>query len=566
MTPVGRGRDRRTLRFLWGIFLTLLLPLPLRAGENRDTSPNSAVDPFDLEQLIQLAIQTDPKLIKLRGAVSISRIRERSAKDWRDPEIRIGYQEEVNLALPEDRTTRITRTRRERGVTSTDGTSSSTRNGSGRSRESERTDRTTTETTTRRVRRGAKTDRIIEETRERTTETSREFENSSDERRGRETERRLERSDERVTSRTVENRFNDFNRLTGDEELSFTLRLFMPNPWEQKARVNKARARTGLAQATVRAAEHELVMDIKEAYSKLKRADAQLRNSWHLLSLREAQHDQQMELGNSAQLDDIADTQSDLLSAQLESEELEFRFRRTADKLAALSGLADPGRISLASSITPRDVDVTGLDHQFLYQIAEGYRGELVELRHRSEISRFSIRESNAKKVPWLTFVEGSYDIDSEGSSHTSDSYGIRVGVTLPIFSWLKNHEHQTFKEKAHSLSKQSSATQLRVRAEVGAALATLSRVSRTRDTFERLYPERRTSLERILKDADEIGFRAGDAAYKAREALARLGRSRLGVHSFYNDAVLSLERALGVRLEEALSVATPTSETSEED
>ena len=121
--------------------------------------------------------------------------------------------------------------------------------------------------------------------------------------------------------------------------------------------------------------------------------------------------------------------------------------------------------------------------------------------------------------------------------------------MTLPLFSWFKNKKHEVYQETIRSYSLQASLAHQQITSEVASALSLLKKANQARARFEASFPSRKAKLEKAVSDSAAIGLRGLDARRKAEEALTKLGRSRLTVTAFYNEALLNLEKALGIDL-----------------
>ncbi len=542
-----------------------------------------ATGSLSLEQLIDLAIATSPELAKLRGDQWVAKALALAAKDIEDPQLRLSYQRDHDVEAPRDEIERFSRTTTE---------TFSTRGGQSRSRNSQELaenpnvndqiiaipssdaersgfqevgSRITTESGTRTIERGDKSDRIttdITETRVDRGRTS-EFGFGQDTFRGVSgtfpfSERRSEGSTSRRRVRTVEERFYNFDRSEPDSDFDISLRFYIPNPWERKARIEAARANIGLTTSLADALEHQIALDVREAYAELKAADAELSSSEQLVSIWQTMVDEQEAAEGVVQLEDIIRAEDDLLQAQIEGDKLRFEFDRAAAELANLVGLNDPGRISLDSSLAPRSLDPAGLDVGFLHEVAETYRGELLALRHAATISKFELKEYNAKKIPWVAFIEGFYGVEYSGSDRVADNYGVQLAISLPLFSWFKNQEDEVYKETIRSLNSQAAILRHRIHNQVDSALKAFRTASGNVQTAESNYRKREQGVTALLQQSEEAGLRGQDAATRAKRSLARVQRTRRSSYAHYNEALLALERALGTNLENAFSTEIP--------
>ena len=203
----------------------------------------------------------------------------------------------------------------------------------------------------------------------------------------------------------------------------------------------------------------------------------------------------------------------DAFRTDLELIPLSAEFDKRAFELAVLAGITDPSQIRLDSPIAPRRVDLDDLDPAFLYEVANAYRADIVELLHRASMSELELEAHNASKIPWFTYVEGFYGVDYNRGYRSNDAYGFTVGISLPLFSWFKNHEHEVYERERDSYQAQASAVGNRIRAEVELALSQLRRASSSLDRYESAYNSHRETLSAKLEEATAAGIRGPNRA-----------------------------------------------------
>lgn len=532
----------------------------------RDCAAASAGDTrsLNLEQLIQVALKNNAKLAELRGDINVAVAQERSAADWEDPEIRVSLSRDNDVELPQtERETRTTTTTRSG---SSNESSKAQRDGQNERelRETESTegfDSVTTTRTTRTIEHGARSETITEETWESSADSSSlsERSNITKESGGKtEDSERSETSssnkNETLIDRTVENRQFDSDITTPDEDANIKLRLRVPNPFERKANIAKARAKIGLATAVLNSAEHELALAVRKSYADALAANERLKSAGELSSVHERLAGEVAGMGTWAKLEDEIAAQSDSFRSSLELPILELELERELTQLATLVGLSDPRRIVLDSKIAPTRVDLSGLDKAFLYQVAEGYRGDILSLVHKLKVSEFDLAAYNAKKIPWFTFVEGFYGVDYDRGYRSSDNYGIQFGMTIPLFTWFKNKGHEVIEQKQQTLNSKAAAVRSSIRAEVDSAVFQLGKASTLMDRFETRRRKYRSVMKESLVKAQKGGLQSNDARFRAEESLAKLDELRPNVHKSYNEAILMLEHAVGTSLDEVFS------------
>ncbi|MDB4673651.1 TolC family protein, partial [Verrucomicrobiales bacterium] len=59
---------------------------------------------LDLDDLINLALQSSPDVVRLQGRINTTRAEEKAASDWEDPELRVSYSRDHDVELPPSET------------------------------------------------------------------------------------------------------------------------------------------------------------------------------------------------------------------------------------------------------------------------------------------------------------------------------------------------------------------------------------------------------------------------------------------------------------------------------
>ena len=568
------------------------LPCSAIAGDTFYGDPGGLLD---LDDLINLALQSSPDVVRLQGRIATTRFEEKAASDWRDPELRVSYSRDNDVELPpsetETRRTKSSETTREnRDETERDNINGSTTNS---------TRDSTTTTRTEQIERirtdpGATSDRITTETSEVTTETTRfsdrSIETGSNGGRSFGSEDVIQNTSERVTGRSEEIRSfgNGFDRTDPDSDLDFSLRLRPPNPWEVGAKKDKARTRREMFRSLVHAAEFKVIFDIREAYAKAQEAAAELSSARNLTNARKkilaemeadqvATTDDTGNIGNSLddllkferkiaenqnkRFDDIANAEGDLISAESKVSDLELELADALAKLALESGLSDPSRISLASNLMPPGIDVGALDREFLYSVAESWREDLLELTFQAKLAGIELREYNAQKIPWFTLLEGFYEVNNSSGSRTSDGYGVQVGISIPIFSWFFNDEDDVHRSEMEGLELEAAALRRQVRAQIDASLLHLDNTRARIGSYETRIAKNRARLQTLITESKNYGSQGNGIRYRAEEKLVELDEDRADIREHEIGALLRLEKALGAEFRKVLGRAASAKE-----
>jgi|GEM_PF-1560331 len=538
--------------------------------------PHAAADgPLSRSDLVQLAVQAHPDFWRFRGEVAFYLQAEAAAYDWRDPELRIGYDHEfeADLSRPYEETRSINTT--EAGIFDTTSSTSFTEyDGSGdpptigntSRRESVSQKRKITTETVRKITPGKYQD-LIEET---TYELDRRRENQQENRRGplnaSENQRTREDSRRRVVSRSREYRTHP-NDVYGDETFVVAVRLFIPNPLEVKARAARARAEASLSSKRLRAEVRDLVFDVGRRYDEL-----QFRYAWHQANIRLSELQQrnlQHVAEESARLAETAATPglsnlydpSDLPKARLEiskaREEVFDSGRELAlvkEELCLLCGIDDPGRIVLTNALRLRKISEGQLDLASLVELARAHRPDFGEMQARGDVERARLREVKALRLPWINDLRVGWGRTISDGYQDQDELTALLTLNLPLFSWWQNKEHRQHEEAIANFEEARNVLGQRIDSQVAFAIRAVRDASSSLAQFSEGERLLREDLKKNRAEAETAGNKAERIKIDADEALIKSGRGRLQALYHYNQAVAHLELALGVPIEEAFA------------
>lgn len=533
--------------------------------------------PLSRHDLIQLAIQAHPDFWRFRGEVAFYLQAEQAAYDWKDPELRIGYDHEFESDLSrqyeESRSINTT----ERGIFDINSSSYSVANdGSGdlsgilqqstSQRERVTQTRNITTETVRKITPGKYED-IIDETVyevERRNQSSRQSQSGPGN--GSENQRSEEFSRRRVVSRSREHRTHP-NDVYGDDQFTVQARLFFPNPWEVKALAARARAEAHLSSKRLRAEVRDLVFDVGRRYDEL-----QFRYAWHQANKRLSDLEQRnlktaeeeaarmAPLAATAGVANLYDQEA-VPKARLEinkaREEVFDSGRAMAlvrEELALLCGLKDPSRIVLTNALRLRKISEDQLDLASLVELARAHRPELGEMKARSDIERARLREVKALRVPWINDLRvGVARTNSEGY-RDQDEFTALLTMNLPLLSWWQNKSHRQHEEAIANFEEAQNVLGQRIDSQVAFAIRAVREAAAALAEFsagEKLLHE---ALKKNDADAAAAGDKGARIRLSSEEALIKSGRGRLQALYHYNQAVAHLELAIGVPIEEAFA------------
>lgn len=527
---------------------------PLTAEE--EARPGPATGPLNLAQLIDLALFNHPKSLEARRKLEVARAERLAATDWRDPEIRISYSTQTDLEVGDpyfENSTSLTNIRgiedtqtSEFGLSDFAGTnkfdSTHTRFGETRYRRTERE-----------VIPGATKDKIIERRYEerdsKSTGTNRSREtfpngglNIKNDRTG-ET-RRLRQVSETTTY--VHHR----DVTEGQDQIGLLLRFPFPNPFEMKARVAEAEAEIKAADYNGKALENEIVMDVRALYEDLAYNEG-LKTGLERLA---KQQQTWTDLTRTSALDKLAsaagknaETNQAIFAVSIKAESLR-------SQLAQLVGISDPSRISVPREFRRRVIDLSQLNEAYLVQMASVYRSDLHVLMAKNDSARAAYRRERAALIPVGAFLDFGIGYQNDPRGRDATEFQIRFGVTLPLWSWLMNDADKVPAASARGYSREIGRLSENIEMQVKTALRLVRLTDQAISAAEKNF----AALEILMKNEAVGGAGLSknpqEVLLEADEALVKIRVERLKLYKMYDEAVLSLEQALGTRLEKVLS------------
>lgn len=348
-----------------------------------------------------------------------------------------------------------------------------------------------------------------------------------------------------------------------DNAWGVLLRFNLPNPWERKARIQRAAAEISLAEAEYYAGEDVVVRKVRGAFQGLSilngRLAAQTRRKAGFESYRdwiEKQNVPQLGLDLASARVKVYNTLSDIRS--LESDIAAMR-----DDLAAFCGLADASRIE--TSIKTRLVrNPAALDVEYLTSIAMLYRSDVLGDQARLAIARAELSAVKAKRIPVTTYVDfGYFQTESFHSSGQKDECFARVGLSFPLWDWVGyNKKHTVHEAASQSLERQLAMQQTVVSNEVKQAVKRLATAEAQLGIHDKDLADIHADLTKSMADAQIATLNVDDLAKGARieqefkDLAQQMELSRFSSLSAYQEALMALEKTLGIRLERALSQA----------
>lgn len=523
-------------------------------------SPVPAEGSLSLQQLIDLALFNSMKSLAARGTLAVARAQRKAVTDWRDPELRLTYATQTDIetgsAFQESSTSNTyttgTLTDRETQFgweTESGVTTSTSQTDESRLRVRESRFRTIERTVTP----GATTDKIVTKQYEYTrTNTKGSNARTTTEKGSPKSERNTSnrQRNERLVSNTT-TYVHHRNVTEPEEQFGILLRFPFPNPWEVKAKVAQAEADIRAADYQLKAVEDEIVLDVRSLYEEICYLEAVRRSQAKLTEQRKKfatllrQHDPRKFIeasadGNQSRMDEIETT---------------AKSRALRLKLANLVGLRDPGRISTSSPFRRRVVDLSKLDQSYLIQMASIYRSDIKLLHSKNEAAHAAYKAQRASRIPVATYVDAGYAYQQDYQGRNANEFTVRLGVSVPLWSWLFNKADRVPLEEARDFSRRIGRLQDNIEAEVASAIDHLKMIENEISNANQQDAALKVMLKTEAKNpAIMIDKHPEQIQNETEEILLRMDLNKLQLQRMYNQAVLQLEEALGTRLEKILS------------
>ena len=511
------------------------------------------------KELILMAIARRPDLEALRGAVQIAAGQKRAAGDLENPELRFSYAQ--------DNDDRIGQPYTESETVTTDATESFDVLSSTSGLEGTRIDRESGVAQTsrlreieRRVTPGATKDVIEERIYE--TNTSRSTGSRT----------RLETSEpgpQVAGQRVAENR-----RLVGtnrreihhpdasgrDNAWGVLLRFRVPHPWERRARIRRAAAEITLAESQYYAREDEIVRTVRGTFQELSLLKGKLTAQSQRKKTLEDYRDW-LEANKTPRLGlELASARAKVYNSLADIRKLESEISTVQADLAAFCGLAQPERIDTAASAR-RVSDPAVLDIDYLTNIAMLYRSDVLGSQARLALARAQLAEAKATRIPFATFLDLGYtQVNTLRRTGMNEEWFVRMGVSIPLWEWTGINKRR----KAEEITSQAMERQLEsqrdiVSTEVTRAVKRLAEAESQLARQDKDLSDIQADMKKALEDAQAAAVEVEDVMKGKRieneflDLVREMEISRFSALSSYHEALMSLEKALGVRLERAL-------------
>ncbi|HWB05395.1 MAG TPA: TolC family protein [Verrucomicrobiales bacterium] len=527
--------------------------------------------PLGEEHLILLAIANSPVLERRRADIASARAERRTVQDWENPELRLSYSSQdddyIDRPYTERSIEQYTANETAVGNDSTTSLAGPGQPGFGTST----LDSNNSTTSTNRYR---EIERIItpgkngsEEVVTNIYELRTEDENGFRDRIFNDGVSTINTSDAlashvtRTLTSTSRETTTSTQRGNGSDTFSALIRFRIPNPWERKARIQRASAEIMLAEGQYLSDEDRLVREIRERYDAIGMLESVRGAQEKIRTTYGAYEKEMLEINQPEFIAEPTRAKVDIRKAGREIHEADVEILRLRAELATLTGLQDPSRIR-SGSMKRRSVDSGALEVDYLTDIGMLYRADAVESRGRLEIAKAHLAEAKATRIPFATFLDAGYTRETgEGRRGSQDEWEIRLGISLPIWDLFGiNKKVGEHKKAAAAWELQYSKQRQKVQTDVTLAIRRLRAAASNLDYYDKDLSRIREDIKNDLPKIQEAMARVSDygrlkrTKYELEVEQQEVEISRYKALSEYNQSLIFLEDAIGVRVEKALN------------
>jgi outer membrane protein TolC len=337
-----------------------------------------------------------------------------------------------------------------------------------------------------------------------------------------------------------------------DKESRAGGRLYVPNPFLIVPRVS---ART----AEVMASKADLQDTLWLVECDVRRLSAELYYLAEDMALATELAHAQSEILKDVRVraQQGAATASDVVTAvqrQLETQNnldlTRHRHQLVQRDLAALLDTPPTSLQIVTAALTPLFLPESTFALWPVREVALASRGDVAALHWRALAARSAYREARNVRIPWFKEI-------TAGNREPTDQWWVGIGVTVPVFSWTKNHTEDVLQAQLNLAGVNETNGVQRVCRELRDALDELEErqrlEKRNRNEVAPLIAEMRQTLQLLKRTPNLMASQVVATEAQILEA----SRLELAARWQYHLALLNLERVLGKPMSEALGTLT---------
>ncbi len=329
------------------------------------------------------------------------------------------------------------------------------------------------------------------------------------------------------------------------EAFDASVRFYPPNPLETRAELVKAMAEITYAEFYLRQIGRDIVNEVRRLYQELQFLRENINMGQGLYRLEQDEHQRLDKLLAEGLPRDIVDRQRLAMIRKSDpAGAAKIRFQKTRADLAALAGISNASRIQVRGVPNRPLVGFRDDTLQSLTEIAFINNLKLADLQRLQQIADGDLKAFNARKIPWVSFLEIGRDRTFRDHLPVKDNWSARIAFNVPIFSFFSK-EGQVYKEQIRSYQKQGERYRRQVERHIA---STVSNIKETRNAIGKFDSETQNiinAMREIETELEPDPMRQANIAHERRVTALGRSRDRLAAEQAYHDALLDLEEII---------------------
>ncbi len=341
--------------------------------------------------------------------------------------------------------------------------------------------------------------------------------------------------------------FTDGGR-PGEKEWRTGARFYLPNPFLIGPRVSARTAEILASKADLQAATWQVECDIRRLFAEINYLTEDLALAADLVRqdseiLKDVRSRAQQGAATASEVVAAAQKQ---LQTQNDLDQTRHRYQVAQRDLAALLDTPAASLQIVTNALTNSFLPAMTLRLDLLQRVAIRSRGDVAALHWRTLAAGSAYREARNVRIPWFKEV-------TAWNREPADQWWVGLGITVPLFSWTKNHADEVLQAQARLAGvNETNGVQLAYR-EIRDAVDELEeREGEQKRNQSEVVPtitEMRQTLQLLKGTPNVMASQVATTEAQVLEA----SRLELAARWRYHLALLNLERALGEPLSEAL-------------
>lgn len=318
-------------------------------------------------------------------------------------------------------------------------------------------------------------------------------------------------------------------------------RFYVPNPLLIAPRVSARTSELLAAKADLAAARWSVKCDVQKLFGEIAFCQSDLAIAAELAKLNsEIQQDTRKRADSGvATAADLVAAAEKQIQAEQDLAKARHRYLAVQNQLAALLNFPLQQIQISTNDLNFPSAPNHGEQPEFFQNEAFTCRADLAAARWRTCAAESEYRRARNERVPWLKDV-------TVWNREPKDQWWLGAAVTVPIFSWTKNHAGDVLRSERDVAALNETNQMQIIRVEIQTALAELEEQQRQQERFETdltpLLASMRKTLE-VLQSTPNV-LPAQIAATK--EQILECNRIELDRQWEFHLAALNLEQAVG--------------------